>query len=180
MGIFVWVYIDDILVFSKDADEHQRHLDLVHEVLRPHQLFSCMDKSTFFLSRVSFCGYIIDRDRVHMDPEKIKVLRGWPSPTTVHEVPQFIRLCGFYQQFVEGFKAVAAPLTAMFKADFEWEWTAVHQASFDKLKPAMINATHLSASDPRQPYHLYTDGSKDCVGATLAQRRAHGKCKGHL
>ena len=115
-----------------------------------------------------------------MDPEKIKVIRGWPPPTTVHEVQQFIDLCGFYQQFVEGFHAVAAPLTAMFKADFEWEWTAVHQASFAKLKQAMINATHLSAIDPQQPYHLYMDASKDCVGGTLAQQCAYGKYKGHL
>ena len=79
-----------------------------------------------------------------------------------------------------GFQAVEAPLTAMFKADLEWEWTAVHQASFDKLKQAMISATHLSAINPRQPYHLYTDASKDCVDATLAQRCAHGKYKGHL
>ena len=84
-----------------------------------------------------------------------------------------------YQQFVEVFQAVAAPLTAIFKADFEWEWTAVHQASFDKLKQAMINAIHFSAIDSRQPYHLYTDALKDCVGATLAQRCAHGKYKGH-
>ena len=74
LGIFVWVYIDDILVSSKDADEHQRHLDLVHELLRKHRLFPCIDKSTFFQSRVSFCGYIIDKDGVHMDPEKIKVI----------------------------------------------------------------------------------------------------------
>ena len=180
LGIFVWVYIDDILVFSKNADGRQRHLDLVHELLRKHQLFPCIDKSTFFQSRVPFCVYIIDKDGVHINPERIKVIRGWPRPTTVHEVRQFIGLCGFYQQFVERFQAVAAPLTAMFKADFEWEWTAVHQASFDKLKQAMINATHLSAIDPRQPYQLYTDASKDCVGATLAQRCPHGKYKGHL
>ena len=180
LGIVVWVYIDNILVFSKDADEHQRHLDLVHELLRRHQLFPCIDKSTFFQSGVPFCGYIIDRDGVHIDPEKIKVIRGWPPPTTVHEVRQFIGLCGFYQQFVEGFQAVAAPLTAMLKADFEWEWTAVHQAYFDKLKQAMIHATHLSAMDPQQLYHLYTDASKDCVGATLAHRWAQGKYNGHL
>ena len=115
-----------------------------------------------------------------MDPEKIKVIRGWPLPTTVHEVRQFIGLCGFYQQSVEGFQAVAALLTATFKADFEWVWTAVHQASFDNLKQAIINAAHLSVIDPRQPHHLYTDASKDCVGATLAQRCTHGKYKGHL
>ena len=180
LEIFVWVYIDDILVFSKDADEHQRHLDLLHELLRQHQLFPCIDQSTFFQYRVPFCGYIIDSNGVHMDPEKMKVIRGWLPPTTVHEVRQLIGLCGFYQQFVEGLQAVAAPLTAIYQADFEWEWTAVYQASFDKLKQAMINATHPSAIDPRQPYHLYTDASKDCVGATLAQRCAHGKYKRHL
>ena len=68
----------------------------------------------------------------------------------------------------------------MIKADFEWEWKAVHQAFFDKLRQAMINATHLSAIDPRQRCQLYMDTSKECVGATLAQRCAHGKYKGHL
>ena len=56
----------------------------------------------------------------------------------------------------------------------------MHQAAFDKVKQAIIKATHLSAIDPRQLYHLYTDASKDCVGATLAQRCAHGKYKGDL
>ena len=101
------------------------YLDLVRELLHQHHLFSCIDKSTCFKSRVPFCGYIIDRDGVHMDPEKIKVIQGWRPPTTVHEVRQFIVLCGFYQQFVEGFQGVAAPLTAvntaMFKANIEWE-----------------------------------------------------------
>ena len=74
LGIFVWLCIDDILVFSKDAEEHQRHLNLVHELLHRQQLFPCIDKSTFFQSRVPFCGYIVDKDGVHMDPEKIKVI----------------------------------------------------------------------------------------------------------
>ena len=112
--------------------------------------------------------------------DHLGIIRGLPLRTTVHGVRQIIGLCGFYQQFVEGFQAVAAPLTAMFKANLDWGWTAVHQVFFDKLKQAMINATHCSAIDPRQPYHLYTNASKDCVGATLAQRWAHGKYKGHL
>ena len=115
-----------------------------------------------------------------MDPPKIKVIRICPALTTVHEVRQFIGLCGSYQQFVEGYQAVAAPLTAMFKADFEWEWMAVHQAAFNKLQQAMINGTHPSAINPPQPYHLYTDALRDCVGATPAQGCAHGKYKGHL
>ena len=65
LGIFVWLYMDDILVFSKDADENQRHLDLLHELLLRHQVFP----------RVPFCRYIIDNDGVHMDHEEIKVIR---------------------------------------------------------------------------------------------------------
>ena len=97
---------------------------------------------------------------------------------------KFVNLSGWVdwvdQQLVEGFQALAVPLTAMFKADIEWEWPAVLQGAFHKVKHAMINATHLSAIDPWQRYHLYTDASKDCVGATLAQRCAHGKYEGHL
>ena len=71
-----------------NAEEHQQDLNLVHELLQKHQLFLCIDKSTFFPPRVLFCGYIIDKDGVHMDPEKIKVIPGWPAPTIVHEVRQ--------------------------------------------------------------------------------------------
>ena len=173
------MYIDDILTFSKDAEGHQRHLDAVHELLQRHKLFPCIDKQTFFEPRVPFCGYIIDKDGVRMDPVKTKVIGGWPAPTPVREVRQSIGSCGFYQQFVQGIRALAASLTAMFKSDLEWQLTAVHEAAFDKLKPALISVTHLSAIDPQQPYHLYTDASKDCLGATLVQGRAHGKYKGH-
>ena len=140
---------DQVAPRGQKASSTRKIKPQTSNLLRKHQLFPCIDKSTFFQSRVPFCGYIIDKDGVHMDPEKIKVIRGWPPPITVHEVRQFIGMCGFYQQFVEGFQAVAAPLTAMFKSDFECEWTAVHHASFDKLKQAMINATHLSAIHPR-------------------------------
>ena len=116
-----------------------------------------------------------------MDAEKIKVIGGRPPPTTVHEVRQFIGLCGFYQQFAEGFQAVAAPLTAMQISSGSGQlYIKLPPTSKQASKQAMINGTHLSAINRRQPYHLYTDASKVCVGATLAQRCAHGKYKGHL
>ena len=148
LGIFLWFYMDDILIFSKNAEDCEQHLDLVHELLQKQQFFPCMDKSRFFQRRLPFCVYMIHKEGVHMDPERIKVIKGWPAPTTVLEVQQFIRRCGFYQPLVEGTQAVEAPLTTMFKEDFECKWTAVHQAAFDKLKQAMISATHLSANDP--------------------------------
>ena len=74
LGIFAWVYINDIFIFSKEEEEHQQHLDLVHELLQRHQLFPCIDKSAFFQRPVPFCGYIVNEDGVHMEPEKIKII----------------------------------------------------------------------------------------------------------
>ena len=68
------VYIHNILIFSKSAEEDQRHLDLVHELLQQHQLSPCIDKSKFFQPRVPFCGDIITKSAVHTDPRKIKVI----------------------------------------------------------------------------------------------------------
>ena len=115
-----------------------------------------------------FGGNIFDKHGVHRDPEKIKVILRSPAPPIVHEVQPSFGLCGFSHQLLEGFQAVAAPRTAMFKADFKWEGTTVQKAALEKLKQAMRSATHLIATVPKQLYHLYTDASKDCFGATLA------------
>ena len=81
LGFLVWVYIDNIIVFSKNAEEHQQHLDLLHKLIQQQQLFPCIDKSTFFKPRVPFSGYIINKNGVHMDAKKIKVIPGWPAPS---------------------------------------------------------------------------------------------------
>ena len=118
---FVRWCVDKIPIFSRNAEENQQHLDLVHYLLQQHQLFPCINKSTCFQPQVLFCGYIIDSDRLHMESEKVKVMQGGPAPTTVHEVRQLIGVCGFYAEFVEVFQAMMAPPTMMFKADSDWE-----------------------------------------------------------
>ena len=74
LEIFVWVYIHNILIFRKSAEENEQDPELVHELLQQHQMSPCIDKLKFFQQRVPFCRYIIVRDAVHMDPNKIKVI----------------------------------------------------------------------------------------------------------
>ena len=85
-AFLVSVCIDEILIFSKNAEEYQHHLDLVQELLQQHQFIGCIEKRTFLQLRVLLCGYTIHTDGLRMESQKIKVIFGWPAQTTDHEV----------------------------------------------------------------------------------------------
>ena len=100
---FVVVFIDDILIYSKSAEEHEEHLRLVLGRLHREQLYAKFSKCDFWLEQVSFLGHIIIRDGIAVDPEKIKAVVEWPTLKSVTEIRSFLGLAGYYRRFVEGF-----------------------------------------------------------------------------
>jgi len=117
IGIFVVVYFDDILVYSKSLREHIEHLDSVLNVLRKEELYANLKKCTFCTDNLVFFGFVVSADGVKVDEEKVKVIKDWPSPKTVGEVRSFHGLAGFYRRFVKDFSTIAAPLTEVIKKD---------------------------------------------------------------
>ncbi|GJW67444.1 putative reverse transcriptase domain-containing protein [Tanacetum coccineum] len=101
---FVIVFIDDILVYSKDEEEHGKHLKIILELLKKERLYAKFSKCDFWLDSVQFLGHVIDRSGVHVDPAKIKAIKSWAAPMTPTEVRQFLRLAGYYRRFIEGTK----------------------------------------------------------------------------
>ncbi|GJV08176.1 retrovirus-related pol polyprotein from transposon TNT 1-94 [Tanacetum coccineum] len=94
---FIIVFIDDILVYSKDEEEHGKHLKIILELLKKGRLYAKFSKCNFWLDSVQFLGHVIDRNGVHVDPAKIEAIKIWATPTTPTEVRQFLGLAGYYR-----------------------------------------------------------------------------------
>jgi hypothetical protein len=171
---FVIVFLDDVLIFSRSIEEHQRHVRLVLERLREHRLYANMKKCEFFQSKISFLGHIVSADGISMDPEKIQAIRDWPTLQNVGDVRSFLGLAGYYRKFVHRFSHIAAPLSNLLRNDTPFIWTEKEQKAFDELKSALMNGPVLIVPDQTLPYTVTTDSSSYAVGATLSQDHGRG------
>ena len=115
IGRFVVVYFDDILVYSRDLDDHLGHLRQVLLVLRKHTFFGNIDKCTFCVDSVVFLGFVVRKNGVHVNLEKIKANQEWPTPKSVGDIRSFHGLASFYRKFVPNFSTLASPLNELVK-----------------------------------------------------------------
>ena len=104
LDVCVVVFIDDILVYSKNEEEHAKHLRIVLDRLREHQLYAKLSKCQFWLKEVSFLGHILSEQGVAVDPSKVQEVLDWKSPTSVTEIRSFLGLAGYYCQFIQDHK----------------------------------------------------------------------------
>ena len=122
IGKFMVAYFDDILIYSKNINDHVLHLREVLFVLRTEKLFANLKKCTFCTDHIVFLGFVVSKDRVQVDEEKIKAIHEWPTPTNASQVRSFHGLAGFYRRFVKDFSTIAAPLTEVMKKNVGFKW----------------------------------------------------------
>ncbi|CAL9238576.1 unnamed protein product [Arabidopsis halleri] len=169
IGIFVVVYFDDILVYSKSLSEHIEHLDSVLNVLRKEELYANLKKCTFCTDNLVFLGFVVSANGVKVDEEKVKAIKDWPSPKTVGEVRSFHGLAGFYRRFVKDFSIIAAPLTEVIKKDVGFKWEQPQEEAFQSLKEKLTNAPVLILPDFLKTFEIECDASGIGIGAVLMQ-----------
>eukprot|EP00873_Tetraselmis_striata_P017097 jgi/Tetstr1/437361/TSEL_026046.t1 len=141
LGKFCVVYLDDVLIYSKTAEEHLEHIRLVLRELQRHHLHIKLSKCSFGRTSVEFLGHIVEAGQIKMDPRKVEAVQQWPVPKTVKDVRGFLGLAGYYRKFIHNFAAIAAPLHDLTKNQPEFVWTPRADAAFRALKDAMWAAS---------------------------------------
>jgi hypothetical protein len=174
LDITVVAYVDDILIFTKgDKKQHVRDVQEVFKRLSESDFRTAPEKCEFYKTEVEFLGNIISTEGFRPDPRKTKSITEWPTPTSVKEVQAFLGLANYNRKFIQGFSAIAAPLTALTKKDRSYEWTEACQIAFDNVKERMANIKELKMFDPELPVQIETDASDLAIGACLTQEH-HG------
>ena len=148
-----------------------RHLGLVLQTLRQHQLYAKFRKCEFWLSRVGFLRHVVSADGIYVDPQKVEAVASWDQPTTVTEVRSFLGLTGYYRRFIEGFSRIAGPLHCLTRNGVKFEWTERCEESFQTLKEKLTSATVLTLPEGNEVFKVYSDASRQGLGCLLMQHK---------
>ena len=169
LNIYVVVYLDDILIFSKNLEDHRLHVAEVLKRLSDHNLVLKPSKCLFHQESVTFLGFRLSADGVSPESDKVQAIENFPVPKTVKDIRSFIGLVNYYRQFIKDFSKLSRPLTALTKKNVKFDWSPTCQSAFDALKKSLCVDVVLPYPDPEKPFFLETDASDFAVGAVLSQ-----------
>ncbi|KAJ1578396.1 hypothetical protein NDA11_005455 [Ustilago hordei] len=172
IGVYVVVYLDDFLIFSDTEEVHVKHVTEILTRLRSNRLFAKLSKCEFHTKTVEFLGYIIKPTGIEMDPEKVRTVKEWPMPESIHDIQRFLGFANFYRRFIAHFARIAKPLTSLVKPIERFkklELPEEAQQAFHKLIQAFTSAGVLQHFDYHLPTRLETDASDFAIAGVLKQ-----------
>ncbi|GKA65312.1 putative reverse transcriptase domain-containing protein [Tanacetum coccineum] len=137
---FMIVFIDDILIYSRNEKEHEEHLKTILELLKKEEF------------------------GIHMDPAKIEAVKNWASPTTLSEIRQFLDLAGYYRRFIKGFSKIAKPMTELTQKNKKFDWGEEQETTFQLLKQKLCDAPILALPEGSDDFVVYCDASIKGLG----------------
>lgn len=170
----VMVFIDDILIYSRTAEEHAELVEWVLRQLQEEGYYANPDKCEFFQREVSFLGHVVSEHGVAVQQHKVKAVTEWPQPRTVRDVRAFLGLTGYYRKFIPRYGAIAAPLTDLTKSSVKFNWTEQEQTAFELLKVKLTVADVLAHPDPSKQFIITTDASGFAISGVLSQDQPDG------
>ena len=170
----VMCFIDDILIYSKTAEEHAEMVEWVLKRLTDEGYHANPDKCEFFQREVAFLGHVVSERGVAVQQHKVEAVTNWPQPRNKREVRAFLVLTGYYRKFIPEYSAIASPLTDLTRESVRFEWREKEQAAFDALKLRLTSAAVLAHPDASRQYVVATDASGFALSGVLMQDQPDG------
>src|SRR6266404_1643808 len=170
LGKFIWIYIDDIFIFSNTFEDHIKHVKLACSKLQQYEFYANPRKSIFFANKLDILGHMIDDQGIHPAPEKIRSIMDWTRPNNQKELQRFNGMVNYISQFMPHAATITAPLTEL-TGDAEWLWTDLQEAAFLAVKRAADKHRVLRPINynKRDMIWLFTDASPTGTGAWIGQ-----------
>ncbi|XGW15120.1 hypothetical protein V3C99_000979, partial [Haemonchus contortus] len=175
LGEEVFCYIDDVMICT---DTRERHVELLQEIcdrMRKAGLRLKAKKCILLQTSVSFLGHVIDSEGLHMDKQKIEVVRNYPTTKNAKDLRSFLGMASFYRKFCLNFSKIAAPLFKLTSSKTKWYWEDEHANAFQKMKEMISSSPVLKqpriedARSGKHPFVIFTDASSTGIGAVLSQ-----------
>jgi hypothetical protein len=170
LGSHCACFLDDVVVASKNIDEHVNHLDEVLERFERYGFRVSTEKSAIAQTRIKFLGHVIDKDGLHVATDKIEKILDLKRPTNISEVRSFLGAATYWSRFIPGFQMTAKPLYNLLRKESgAFHWSSACEEAMDKLKQALTEAPILRLPDWDAPFIVEVDSSLDGTGACLMQ-----------
>lgn len=169
---FVFGYVDDLILVSKDFESHLRLIRKVRDRLLEAGLTVTLKKCEFCKPQLKYLGYIVNEHGLQTDPKKLDAINEFPIPTTAKSLRGFIGMASYYRRFVDNFSTIIAPLTALLgkrKGSDPVDWNDAADFAFNKLKKALMDSPVMSCPDFSRPFILQCDASLSGLGSVLVQ-----------
>ncbi|HBK71150.1 MAG TPA: hypothetical protein DDZ39_05755 [Flavobacteriaceae bacterium] len=164
------VYIDDILIYSIDFDEHLHDITMVLQRLELAGLKIKPRKCEWAKSMVTFLGHLVSSEGIKPDPKNVEKIKNFEKPVKVKGIQRFLGMAGYYRKFIPNFAKIASPLFDLTKKNDNTLWTEKHQESFEELKNRLIHFPVLRFPDMNKDFIIMTDASGYAIGAVLGQK----------
>ncbi|CAI7876236.1 unnamed protein product [Closterium sp. NIES-53] len=170
----VIIYLDDILVYSRNKQQHLADMEDLFKVLDEHRLLTKGSKCEFFHDRLYFFGQVISEAGVEIDPKKLDTVKAWHPPTNITELQSFLGFVIYVRRFVPNMARLTAPLTDFVRKGVAFTWGEKEHAAFSALKKVICSPPVLRIADPHRPFEVVTDASDITIGAVLLQDFGNG------
>jgi hypothetical protein len=170
----VAVYLDDILVFSTDLEQHRRDVNEVLRRLEAHDLYLRPEKCEFEQTEVEYLGMIISEGAVRMDDAKVQAVSEWPTPRNLRDVRSFVGFANFYRRFIKDFSKIVCPLHDLTKKDVPFSWGTAQKLAFETLKKSFVSKPILALWEPHRRTRLEVDASGYATGGVISQEGDDG------